>query len=328
MVKNEHTERLNQVLDLSWNIFKSQFISGRHEINKEAPFQHHFADIINKVGNLFCLTREDAFYTDLETKFPNLKHENKNKYIDITCEFYKKSKCAIELKFKKESQGAQDHGRIDIFQDLEAVELACKDVFDIGKLFVITDSKPYINQSVRGVGTIFPTHNGYKTIPNVPYISTSKGREDITITFRNEYEFVWEEIQGFHFLSITVLKNNSNEVITEKQQETISSENFYEWNGYCPESFLNGEKVRMRLNQNDFYESEKTGLQIAMMFPGVQAVIMNKRGNGKFRQTENYADEKFNFEILSEQTTDNPPFCDTELIQNTKKLKEIITKIK
>ena len=84
----------------------------------------------------------------------------------------------------------------------------------------------------------------------------------------------------------------------------------------------------MRLNQSDFYESEKTGLQIAIMFPGVQAVIMNKRGNGKFRQTENYADEKFNFEILSEQTKDNPPFCDTELIQDTKKLNEAITKIK
>lgn len=207
MVQNEHTERLNQVLDLSWDIFKSQFINGRHEINKEAPFQHHFADIINKVGNLYCLTREDAFYTDLETKFSNLKFENKHKYIDITCEFYKKSKCAIELKFKKESQGAQDHGRIDIFQDLEAVELACREVFDIGKLYVITDSKPYINRSVRGVGTIFPTHNGYKTIPNLPYISTSKGREDITIKFENEYEFNWEEIQGYYFLSITVRKN-------------------------------------------------------------------------------------------------------------------------
>jgi len=38
------------------------------------------------------------------------------------------------------------------------------------------------------------------------------------------------------------------------------------WNGYCPESWLQGKKVRMRLNRNDFYESEETRLQIAV-FP-------------------------------------------------------------
>lgn len=311
MLDINHTERLNQVLDLSWKIFKAQFINGRHEINKEAPFQHHFADIINKVGNLHCFSREDVFYTDLETKFANLKHENKNKYIDITCEYYNKSRCAIELKFKKQSQGAQDHGRIDIFLDLEAVELACKDVYDIGRLFVITDSRPYVNQSVRGVGTIFPTHNGYKIIPNFPYNSTSKGREDITVLFKNEYEFVWEEIEGFYFLSISVKKSVDNTLILKET---------YEWDGYCPESYLKGKKVRLRLNSNDFYESEETGLQIGIIYPGVQAVIMKERGNGKFREKGVFADEKFNYEILSKQTLDKLPYCETELIQDISSL--------
>ncbi len=36
------------------------------------------------------------------------------------------------------------------------------------------------------------------------------------------------------------------------------------FDGYCPESKLDGEKVRMRLNAHDFFESEKTGLQIAV----------------------------------------------------------------
>ena len=55
---------------------------------------------------------------------------------------------------------------------------------------------------------------------------------------------------------------------------------------------------------------------------------MNKRGNGKFRQTENYADEKFNFEILSEQTMERQPFCETELIQDTEKLNNYLKTIK
>lgn len=56
------------------------------------------------------------------------------------------------------------------------------------------------------------------------------------------------------------------------------------WNGYCLESLLKGKTVRMRLNQNDFFESEETGLQIYII-PRVQAVILNFRGQGKFRTT-------------------------------------------
>ena len=79
------------------------------------------------------------------------------------------------------------------------------------------------------------------------------------------------------------------------------------WNGYCPESLLIGKTVRMRLNQNDFFESEETGLQICII-SGVQAVILNFRGKGKFRTTITYGDEVESGEILSPQNTDRPPF--------------------
>lgn len=79
------------------------------------------------------------------------------------------------------------------------------------------------------------------------------------------------------------------------------------WNGNCPESSLSGQTVRMRLNQHDFFESEETGLQICII-PGVQAVILNFRGKGKFRATPSYADEIENGEILSPQNTETPPF--------------------
>lgn len=85
------------------------------------------------------------------------------------------------------------------------------------------------------------------------------------------------------------------------------------WNGYCPESLLNGKTVRMRLNQNDFYESEETGLQIAII-PGVQAMILNFRGEGKFRENPTFGDEMEEGEILSPQNTDRPPFNHPETI--------------
>lgn len=64
------------------------------------------------------------------------------------------------------------------------------------------------------------------------------------------------------------------------------STNIY-FNGYCPESALRGRKVRMRLNQDDFWESEETGLLITTFPP--YAAILQWRGEGKFKQHEEYA---------------------------------------
>ena len=204
-VKNipfDYNERLEAVLNTSWNLFKSQFIHKRHYILTEAPFQHHFADILRQVGNLFCLTRDDIFLVDLETKSKSLN--GKTKYIDITCEFVNKIKCAIELKFKTAKQGAQDHGRIDMYRDIEALEYVCSEDYDLGKFYAITDSQTYINKSKVGVGTVFCTHNGNKSNENKTFWYNSKGRENIKVLLRNSYLFNWENINEWYFLDLSI----------------------------------------------------------------------------------------------------------------------------
>lgn len=100
------------------------------------------------------------------------------------------------------------------------------------------------------------------------------------------------------------------------------------WNGLCPESLLKGREVKMRLNNSDFYESEETGLQIAVL-SGVQAVIMNFRGTGDFRSTVSYADEIENGELLSPQNTERPPFNNpTEVFQDSEQIENYIKDIK
>ena len=111
-----------------------------------------------------------------------------------------------------------------------------------------------------------------------------------------------ENIEQFLFIFGNHLKL-STEKITLNQS----------WNGYCPESHLLGKQVRMRLNSLDLYESEKTGLQISI-FPGLQAVILKERGNGKFRSTPQYGDEIENGELLSPQNSDMPPFNSPAII--------------
>ncbi len=201
IIEFEYPKRLNEVLDLSWKIFKSQFIHSRHEISKEAPFQHHFAQIIRNVGNLYSIAEKDLFKVDLETKCDNIK--GKSKYIDISCEFVDQIKCAIELKFKTAKQGAQDHGRIDAYVDIEALELVItKGQFKLGRFYMITNSTPYIKQSKKGVGTVFATHDGFITEKGKEFWYDSKGRENIRVTLHNSYQFEWEKINDWYFLDL------------------------------------------------------------------------------------------------------------------------------
>jgi hypothetical protein len=204
IIPYNYHQRIAAILDASWTIFKSQFINGRYQINKEAPFQHHFANIISTVGHLYCLSRNENFYVDLETKCSSIK--GRDKYLDITCSFNQPNTgCAIELKFKTEQQGAQDHGRIDAYIDIEALELACKTSYQMGRFYMITNSASYINPSRRGVGTVFCLHDKYTTTPSHPLACpTSKGRDNIVVTLQGSYTFNWEQIETWYFLEVTI----------------------------------------------------------------------------------------------------------------------------
>jgi hypothetical protein len=143
------------------------------------------------------------------------------------------------------------------------------------------------------------TYSDFNQISGIRYVNAEKKYLNflqLTNEISKRFKTEGENIEQFLFIFGNNLKTNMT-------AEKISNM----WNGYCPESLLKGKTVRMRLNQNDFFESEETGLQIAII-AGVQAVILNFRGKGKFRTTVNYADEIENGEILSPQNSDRPPF--------------------
>jgi hypothetical protein len=121
--------------------------------------------------------------------------------------------------------------------------------------------------------------------------------------------FVQEKIKNEINENFVFAFPNSNNTEIEDEKFELNQM----WNGYCPESYLKGKRVRMRLNRNDFYESEETGLQIAVL-RGVQAIIMNFRGKGDFRTNPEFADEIENGEMLSPQNTDRPPFNNPTIV--------------
>jgi hypothetical protein len=204
ILPESHVARLAHVVDQSWIILKSRFLSGRNPIQLEAPFQHYFAHVLASYGQLCCVERRDQFLVDLERRMPG--NAAGREYLDMCCSFAgTDASCAIELKFKTNRQGAQDHGRIDAYQDLDALERACQSEFSFGRFFMITDSTPYIRKSKHGVGTVFATHDGHHAVSGAAvHYPSSKGRENVKLTLRNSYVFSWEKVGEWYFLEMHV----------------------------------------------------------------------------------------------------------------------------
>jgi hypothetical protein len=198
-----HKPRLKHVVDQSWLILKSRFLQKRHDIPLEAPFQHYFAHILSAYGDLCCTGRDDLFLVDLECKMAG--NAQSREYLDIGCSFAGRAKCAIELKFKTAKQGAQDHGRIDAYQDIEALERACRSGYDFGRFYMITDSSVYVTAPRGIVGRVFDTHDGHQTVAGDTFhCPQCAGRSSVCLTLTNSYAFQWETIGQFHFLEVHV----------------------------------------------------------------------------------------------------------------------------
>ena len=88
------------------------------------------------------------------------------------------------------------------------------------------------------------------------------------------------------------------------------------FNGYCPESLLKGNQIEMRLNEDDFWESEATGLQMTIFPPF--ATILKWRGKGKFRQSSDVASNSLVGLVMTEAQNEDGKeiFPDEESIIN------------
>lgn len=212
MIPSKPDEKLTLLIQEAWKLFKYQFCEGRFEITKEAPFQHYFANVIKNLSDLYCFSRSERFVVDLETKESLLA--SKHKYIDITCSFYEGTKlvtrAAIELKFKKRTQGADDFARIDSYVDIEALEKCLDHGYDVAFFCMISDYDIYSRASREGTtGDIFSMRQGYTPPTNSPiHNPRCKGRSDVSVTLNRTHTFVWENTNNHIFLCMPIHDNS------------------------------------------------------------------------------------------------------------------------
>ncbi|MDD9267853.1 hypothetical protein ACFPES_12525 [Paenibacillus sp. GCM10023248] len=209
------TERLDLILTESWQLFKAHCLYGRAPLHKEASFQHNFANIIEKVGTLYCFTKTEAFYVDLEYSIMKQTGFNKKVDVDIICELRnfelnEKVKAAIELKHTIKPGDATDIGRIGSYQDIHRLELLKElktEGFDLCKFYMLANRKAFTDISQPETsGEDFPTYDSYVIKPGKVYSTVhSKVGDGIQLKFKHEYKFVWdsyEQPKRLYFLSV------------------------------------------------------------------------------------------------------------------------------
>ncbi len=212
------SDKLDKVIKESWSLFKSKFLGGRMEVSTEAPFQHNLANTLRTVGNLHCFSRTEQFFVDLEKREENLLESRKAKYIDITCSYYEYgelvSSAAIELKFKRKYQGADDEARIDAYWDIQCLEKCLKKGYDLAYFMMISNYDLYTKKSREGsTGDTFSMRQGYTT-PCKELVPKLKSRENKRIQLKHRYTFHWEEQQGEYFLLLPIKNTNCHELLS------------------------------------------------------------------------------------------------------------------
>lgn len=194
----DHRDRLNHVLDLAWNIFIKRLALGRIKVNKESSMQLHYASLINSLGELMCIDKDDVFTIELE-------HSYHGKNVDIVC-YYNNFKAAVELKcFKKSSNRATDTDMYDVLKDIERL-LDFED-FAVKRFLCLTDNPYYMNGEHSGHAESVSISHGTLYVTENPIISSWAGKwkdksRDRTLHFNKDIGFEWFQENEWYFLNM------------------------------------------------------------------------------------------------------------------------------
>jgi hypothetical protein len=200
VIPQTRTQRLERVLDESWDILSQRIAAGRVRINKEASLQLHYSSIVQGYGEICCIEPAETFVIELESA-------NERKSIDITCALGD-ARAAIELKcFRKTSNRAIDVDMYDVLHDVERL-LSYND-FAVRKFICLTDNVWYVTGAHSGHagsvtirdGTVY--EKGSTIAPTWIGAWKDKSR-DRSLTLNKQVTFAWRRTGTWYSLFITL----------------------------------------------------------------------------------------------------------------------------
>lgn len=198
--KASYRERLEEIIDLSYELLCRKVAEGSIEIPNEASFQLQLGTILKIVGQLYEFRDKDRFVINMEAHQEIEATEKSKRGIarcDIELKFLYgdtcKAKAYIELKhFRKSRTAATTDNRFALFMDLKNLE-TYKSSSEICCEIVFADDKNYTLQGKSkidiGEGVISPKE--------IVYTDEKK------VTLSNSYEFHWDSFsEKHHFLKL------------------------------------------------------------------------------------------------------------------------------
>jgi hypothetical protein len=200
-IPDSKKERLQILLNTSFELFMKQLTSGKININKEASMQLHYSNLIHRLGDIICIEPREVFNIELETAY-----DKKN--IDITCGF-DDVRAAIELKcFRKKSNRPLDTDMYDVLKDIE--RLYSYKGFSISKFICLTDDKRYISTSHTGHAGSVSIGDGvvYRkgTVIEPSWIDMWKDKSrDKSISFPKDVVINWNKFGEWYYLNIDLI---------------------------------------------------------------------------------------------------------------------------
>lgn len=210
-----HSERINQIVELAYDRLCGKITGQRIEVANEASLQLQLASILKTLGELYEESPKERFNIELEKNVTLVGSEfvksgtDKAK-IDIwfsleNISSKEKHSCAIELKYFKKANHREPNNRYDVFKDLHNLERYGNFV-DTGFLLVATDHSHYINQTEYSVDTKdfdFREGSSYRAGTELVYRTPTPYGPPIKL--RNNYSFHWQTVEsGLSFLFVRV----------------------------------------------------------------------------------------------------------------------------
>ncbi|NOQ32372.1 MAG: hypothetical protein GQ570_14780 [Helicobacteraceae bacterium] len=210
-----YKDRLNSIIDLSFNCLYEKINGGLITIENEASLQLHLSLIMKSFGEQFIFRKNELFSIELEkpvvlSEGTFSKSNSLKARIDIfisieNIKTNEKTNCAIELKFFKESNHREPNNRYDVFKDIQNLE-NYGEFSNFGYLIVATDHEHYISHNKYSKNTAdfdFRNDSKYKAHTKLEYGTTKPHGEPITLNYN--YDFSWKTpVNGISFLLLEV----------------------------------------------------------------------------------------------------------------------------
>lgn len=184
------TERLQEIVELSYRILCNKVAAGSIQIPNEASMQMQLGTILNWVGKLYELDKNDHIFVELES--PKEIAETCKSKGKARCDIYvtltngnSKAAATIELKhLKKDPNEAVTDNRFFVLQDLENLEqykvnepdLMCYEI-------VYTDN---INHTINKAGLTVNIGDGATSPQELKYTQERK------VVLQGHYTFLWD----------------------------------------------------------------------------------------------------------------------------------------